>query len=584
MWVSPVVRAIAAAFICAGLSTNGHRVQAPPQSHARWAGPSKSRARFLASLTGRAFGFQTVPQGPRLSGFARTVSSCSGGPRTLPLVVMAKKPDGYYRRPSAAIEQGGQFFVPGAKDTVLRGGAAVAFILGLILNRVLSPGEPVFSQIISEVLGTLGCLVLGSQAVIQDRIERETKDAELRAAITSRVKEESYFAVDIPAITSDRARWVASALQKVTCARAVTWVNADGAVLARCGRFPDQSGSDSLNAIDTKRLLGLFGESEPQPFEIARFEDDSGGGTPPLPFPRNTKSALLIRCGQSGGILAIASEQLGAFTKQHERLLRQSARLLTLDDPKVAAMPDMATPAMSDMAQALSVDTSEPVTSLGLQLAQPEAGIALGSALLSFLAFNRLFTEDLLNSQSRSDLIGVLAPTFILVKALSDFEITPREADYVQPIGARSSWTDPSLPAEALAELEWAADSLFASSNRTSSVALWRDGRTLMLHGMVSPAAASAPSSAVAPGPLLSKISKRLNGAPDYLPALQLLPGRVEFAYFPENTQGILMLPLVGAVRGALIVGCNQQRGFGKDDITWARAVAVRLADALAEC
>ena len=88
---------------------------------------------------------------------------------------------------------------------------------------------------------------------------------------------------------------------------------------------------------------------------------------------------------------------------------------------------------------------------------------------------------------------------------------------------------------------------------------------------------------AIAAGPLLTKAAARLNGAPDYLPAVQLLPGRVEFGYLPENAQGVLMLPLVGATRGALILACDRQRGFDKDDIEWARAVAGRLAESLAE-
>ena len=86
---------------------------------------------------------------------------------------------------------------------------------------------------------------------------------------------------------------------------------------------------------------------------------------------------------------------------------------------------------------------------------------------------------------------------------------------------------------------------------------------------------------AIAAGPLLTKAAARLNGAPDYLPAVQLLPGRVEFGYLPENAQGVLMLPLVGQTRGALLLASDQQRGFGPDDVEFARAVAVRVAEAI---
>ena len=33
-------------------------------------------------------------------------------------------------------------------------------------------------------------------------------------------------------------------------------------------------------------------------------------------------------------------------------------------------------------------------------------------------------------------------------------------------------------------------------------------------------------------------------GAPEYLPSLQILPGRFEFAYMPAATQALLMVPL----------------------------------------
>ena len=60
------------------------------------------------------------------------------------------------------------------------------------------------------------------------------------------------------------------------------------------------------------------------------------------------------------------------------------------------------------------------------------------------------------------------------------------------------------------------------------------------------------------------------------------LPGRVEFSYFPENTQGVLMLPLVGETPGALILAVDRQRGFGEEDIEYARAVAARVAEVVA--
>ena len=215
-------------------------------------------------------------------------------------------------------------------------------------------------------------------------------------------------------------------------------------------------------------------------------------------------------------------------------------------------------------------------------LLQPEPAIAGGLLLLTLLVGNRLFTEDLLNSQSRADLIAAIAPVLIILKALGDLDITPKEADAVPPLGESTAWVDPSLPDAVKEELEWAASSLLVAP--CSAMALWRDGSTLMLRGTVSSVAASTPAAAVLPGPLLTKAVARKNGAPDYLPALQLLPGRVEFSYMPENSQGILMLPLSGdASGGALILAADRQRGFGEEDISWARAVTARISEAFAQ-
>lgn len=209
-------------------------------------------------------------------------------------------------------------------------------------------------------------------------------------------------------------------------------------------------------------------------------------------------------------------------------------------------------------------------------LLRPQPALVLGSSLLFFLVTNRLFTEDLLNSQSRADLIATIAPTLIMLQALADLDITPRAAEPVALQGEQAAWTEPALPATLRAELEWASDALLGGP--CASVAIVRGERTLLLRGTL-PRVAS-PERAVQAGPLLEKTLRRTSGAPDYLPALQLLPGRVEFTYLPENTQGVLMVPLLGgsAQPGALILAANQQRGFAEDDVEWARAVGARLA------
>lgn len=181
-------------------------------------------------------------------------------------------------------------------------------------------------------------------------------------------------------------------------------------------------------------------------------------------------------------------------------------------------------------------------------LLQPTVSIGAGSALLLALVGNRLLTDDLFNSQSRSDLIATLAPILLVLKALSDFDITPREAEAVPLDGTEQEWVSDDLRADARAELEWAADSLFASTP-CCSLAIWQGGQTQLLRGLVPRAALGQPGSAVSAGPLLSKCVGKKSGAPEYLPSLQLLPGRMEFTYLPEATQSVLILPLAAGDR-----------------------------------
>lgn len=256
-------------------------------------------------------------------------------------------------------------------------------------------------------------------------------------------------------------------------------------------------------------------------------------------------------------------------------------------------------PSSKSAAQVVATPNDLPV------LLRAEPALVFGGVLLFLLVGNRLFTDDLFNSQSRSDLIGALAPVLIILKALGDIDITPRTAEAVPLTGvAATSWLEPSLAEPVRDELSWAADALLDAIDSCAAVALWiapresadggsdsddtgsmrqGNGRTLLLRGTL-PELPPDKGTAISAGPLLAKAAARKTGAPDYLPALQLLPGRVEFNFFPENSQGVLMLPLTGAAApGALILAADRQRGFDESDTEWARSIASRVSEALAE-
>lgn len=247
------------------------------------------------------------------------------------MLAKRKKEDLLYRRPSAALEQGGSFFVPGLEGTKLRTGAAAVLSVGLLLNRILSPGEPVSSQYVSEALGVFSCLIVFAQSAAQNRVDAEAAEDALRAAFAARLKERQEYAESLTPLAAERTRWVATTLLKTTPARAAVWVGADGTVLARCGRFPEPTGTDPppMAPVDAQALRALFAD---MPVAMVDFDVLSGSGSvPPAPLPRNAVSALLCRCGgeaRDAGILAITSEQPAAFSERHSQWLQDCARLL----------------------------------------------------------------------------------------------------------------------------------------------------------------------------------------------------------------------------------------------------------------
>lgn len=240
-------------------------------------------------------------------------------------IIMASPPppakSGYYKRPSAALEQGGSFYVPGLEGSRLRVGGAAVLAVGLVLNRVLSPGEPVSSQVVSEALGAIGCVIILVQSALQARIEAQIEEDELRAAFASRNKErqELSASLEADALRAARAKWAAGALLRVTPARAVLWVDGDDSLVLKCGRFPDADDARPPSSGAPLRALLPAGATS----AVLDTLDDA----PPPPLPSNAASALVCACG-GGGVVVITSEQRGAFTPTQQGYLERCCALL----------------------------------------------------------------------------------------------------------------------------------------------------------------------------------------------------------------------------------------------------------------
>jgi hypothetical protein len=193
---------------------------------------------------------------------------------------------------------------------------------------------------------------------------------------------------------------------------------------------------------------------------------------------------------------------------------------------------------------------------------------SLGGILL---LINRLSTVNLTPSQSRSDVVGVILSGFLVCVWLIWQRVQPRSPEAVILSGPEGFQLTDTLPEPLKVELAWASH-LLLTNTVTKSVVVYYDRQVLLRRGIWGQ------SETIAPGPILERVLKTQK--PVYLVNLPLYPGRVEFTYLPENTQGVICQPL--GDRGALILGANIPRSYTKQDENWVAGIADKLAHSLA--
>jgi hypothetical protein len=193
---------------------------------------------------------------------------------------------------------------------------------------------------------------------------------------------------------------------------------------------------------------------------------------------------------------------------------------------------------------------------------------SLGGVLL---LINRLSTANLTPSQSRSDVVGVILSGFLVCVWLIWQQIQPRSPEAVTLTGTEGFELATTLPDSLKTELAWASH-LLLTNTVTKSVVIYYDGQVLLRRGILGDA------ETVTPGTILERVLKTQK--PVYLVNLPLYPGRVEFTYLPENTQGLICQPL--GDRGALILGANIPRSYTRQDENWITGIADKLTYSLA--
>jgi hypothetical protein len=189
-------------------------------------------------------------------------------------------------------------------------------------------------------------------------------------------------------------------------------------------------------------------------------------------------------------------------------------------------------------------------------------GILGGFGLLA----NRMVTANLTSSQSRADALGVLLSAVLVLVGLLWQQAQPKSPDAVTLVGEEGLEIDQELSQAIKVELAWASHILLTNTV-TKVVAIYYDRQTILRRGILGK------SKQVNIGTIAQRVMKTQK--PIYLVKLELYPGRLEFDYLPENTQGVIVQPL--GEKGVMVLGANIPRSYTKQDENWVTAIADKL-------
>jgi hypothetical protein len=196
--------------------------------------------------------------------------------------------------------------------------------------------------------------------------------------------------------------------------------------------------------------------------------------------------------------------------------------------------------------------------------------LVVGGVAGVLLLTNRLFTSQLTESQARSDALGVILSAVLILTGLLWQQVQSRSPETVDLIGEEGLELAPELPEEVKTELAWASH-LLLTNTVTRSLVVFYQGKVLLRRGVLGV------NPDVKPGAILNRVLEKQK--PVYLVDLKLYPGRIEFDYLPENTQGLICQPI--GDQGVLILGANAPRSYTKQDENWIEGIADKLFNTL---
>lgn len=193
--------------------------------------------------------------------------------------------------------------------------------------------------------------------------------------------------------------------------------------------------------------------------------------------------------------------------------------------------------------------------------------LVMGSLGGFLLLVNRLTTPQLLDSQARSDALGVILCAALILISLLLREIQPIPPESVTLIGKEVFDLDSDLPENIKTELAWASH-LFLTNTVTKSIIVYYKGKVLLRRGILGE------NSHIKLGNIVNRVLETQK--PVYLVDLKHYPGKIEFDYLPSNIQGLICQPL--NAEGVLILASNIPRSYSKQDESWIQGIAEKIA------
>jgi hypothetical protein len=196
--------------------------------------------------------------------------------------------------------------------------------------------------------------------------------------------------------------------------------------------------------------------------------------------------------------------------------------------------------------------------------------IAVGLIASTLLVVNRILTPNLVPSQSRSDALGIILSAVLILTGLLWQNVQAKPPEVVTLEGESGFELADDLSESVRAELAWAS-LLLLNNTATKAIVIYYQGKVILRRGVLGK------NAQLTPGPIVKRVLETQKAV--YLVALKLYPGRIEFDYLPENTQGVICQPI--DAEGVLVLGANAPRSYTQQDEAWIAAIAEKLSYSL---